>query len=80
VQRNDLHVRLLAHKTGWLRASISAHHSAGIAWTTTIGQSAPPSFDYIHQHEGAAGVRRMLGALALALATKRVAVVVDDAA
>jgi transposase len=97
VQWNDLHVRLLAPKTGqllrehlraprgWHRmpdedrpARTPATTIAVLARAKTAGAHISAVCDYIHQHEGASGVRRMLGVLALA--KKHGPVVVDDAA
>jgi hypothetical protein len=97
VQWNDLHVRLVAPKTGQL---LREHLRAPRGWhrlhdddrsprtpPTTLALLARAKIagahisavcEYIHQHEGAAGVRRMLGVLALA--EKHGSVVVDDAA
>jgi transposase len=97
VQWNDLHVRLLAPKTGlllrehlraprgWHRlhdddrpARTPASTVALLARARTAGLHISAVCTYIHQHEGAAGVRRMLGVLALA--KKQGPAVVDDAA
>ena len=97
VQWNDLHVRLLAPKTGQLlrehlRAPRGWHRLhdddrpartpsstvALLARATTAGPSISAVCTYIHQHDGAAGVRRMLGVLALA--KKHGPAVVDEAA
>ena len=97
VQWNDLHVRLLAPKTGQLlrehlRAPRGWHRLhdddrpartpsstvALLARATTAGAHISAVCTYIHQHEGAAGVRRMLGVLALA--KKHGPAVVDEAA
>ena len=97
VQWNDLHVRLLAPKTGQLlrehlRAPRGWHRVqdddrpartpsgivALLARATTAGAHISAVCTYIHQHEGAAGVRRMLGVLALA--KKHGPAVVDEAA
>ena len=97
VQWNDLHVRLLAPKTGQLlrehlRAPRGWHRLhdddrpartpsstvALLARATSAGPSISAVCTYIHQHDGAAGVRRMLGVLALA--KKHGPAVVDDAA
>ena len=97
VQWNDLHVRLLAPKTGqllrehlraprgWHRlrdddrpARTPASTVALLARATTAGVHISAVCSYIHQHDGAAGVRRMLGVLALA--KKHSPAVVDDAA
>jgi transposase len=97
VQWNDLHVRLLAPKTGqllrehlraprgWHRlhdddrpARTPASTVALLARAHTAGVHISAVCTYIHQHEGAAGVRRMLGVLALA--KKYGSAVVDDAA
>jgi transposase len=97
VQWNDLHVRLLAPKTGQLlrehvRAPRGWHRLhdddrpartppstvALLARATTAGVHISAVCTYIHQHEGATGVRRMLGVLALA--KKHGPAVVDDAA
>ncbi len=97
VQWNDLHVRLLAPKTGqllrehlraprgWHRlhdddrpARMPASTVALLARAQTAGLHISAVCTYIHQHEGAAGVRRMLGVLALA--KKHGPAVVDDAA
>jgi transposase len=97
VQWNDLHVRLLAPKTGQL---LREHLRAPRGWHRLHDDDRPPRTpattvallvraktagahisavcEYIHQHEGASGVRRMLGALALA--KKHGPVVVVDAA
>src|SRR5213080_1992526 len=97
VQWNDLHVRLLAPKTGqllrehlraprgWHRlhdddrpARTPASTMALLARAKTAGAHISAVCEYIHQHEGAAGVRRMLGVLALA--KKHGPAVLDDAA
>ena len=97
VQWNDLHVRLLAPKTGQLlrehlRAPRGWHRLhdddrpartpsstvALLARATSAGPSISAVCTYIHQHDGAAGVRRMLGVLALA--KKHGPAVVDEAA
>ena len=97
VQWNDVHVRVLAPKTGQLlrehlRASRGWHRIqdedrpartppgilAVLARAKTAGAHISAVCEYIHQHEGAAGIRRMLGVLALA--KKHGPVVVDDAA
>jgi transposase len=97
VQWNDLHVRLLAPKTGqllrehlraprgWHRlhdddrpARTPASTVALLARAKNAGVHISAVCEYIHQHEGPAGVRRMLGVLALA--KKYGAPVVDDAA
>src|SRR5712692_7382386 len=97
VQWNDLHVRLLAPKTGqllrehlraprgWHRlhdddrpARTPASTVALLARAKTAGTHIGAVCDHIHQHEGASGIRRMLGVLALA--KKHGPVVVDDAA
>jgi transposase len=97
VQWNDLHVRLLAPKTGQLlrehlRAPRGWHRLhdddrpartpsstvALLARATTAGAHISAVCTHIHQHEGAAGVRRMLGVLALA--KKHGPAVVDEAA
>jgi len=97
VQWNDLHVRLIAPKTGQLlrehlRAPRGWHRIedtdrptrtpaptlALLARATTAGVSISAVCTHIHQHEGAGGVRRILGVLALA--RKHGAAVVDDAA
>jgi transposase len=97
VQWNDLHVRLLAPKTGQLlrehlRAPRGWHRLhdddrsprtpattiALLARAKTAGAHISAVCEYIHQHEGASGVRRMLGVLALA--KKHGPAVVDDAA
>jgi transposase len=97
VQWNDLHVRLLAPKTGQLlrehlRAPRGWHRLhdddrpartpsstvALLARATSAGPSISAVCTYIHQHEGAAGVRRMLGVLPLA--KKHGPAVVDEAA
>ena len=97
VQWNDLHVRLLAPKTGqllrehlraprgWHRlhdddrpARTPASTMALLARAKTAGAHISAVCEYIHQHEGAAGVRRMLGVLALA--KKHGPAVVDEAA
>jgi len=97
VQWNELHVRLLAPKTGQL---LREHLRAPRGWhrlhdedrptrtpastvallvrAKTAGVHISAVCTYIHQHEGAAGVRRMLGVLALA--KKHGPAVVDDAA
>jgi transposase len=97
VQWNDLHVRLLAPKTGQL---LREHLRAPRGWhrlhdddrpartpvstvtllarATTAGVHISRVCTYIYQHEGAAGVRRILGVLALA--KKHGPAVVDDAA
>ena len=97
VQWNDLHVRLVAPKTGQLlrehlRAPRGWHRLhdddrpartpsstvALLARATHAGVHISAVCAYIHQHEGAAGVRRMLGVLALA--KKHGPAVVDNAA
>ena len=97
MQWNDLHVRLLAPKTGQLlrehlRAPRGWHRLhdddrpprtpsstvALLARATTAGVHISAVCTYIHQHEGASGIRRMLGVLALA--KKHGPAVVDDAA
>jgi transposase len=97
VQWNDLHVRLLAPKTGQLlrehlRAPRGWHRIhdddrptrtpastvALLARAKTAGVHISAVCTYIHRHEGAAGVRRLLGVLALA--KKHGPAVVDDAA
>jgi transposase len=97
VQWNNLHVRLLAPKTGQLlrehlRAPRGWHRLqeadrpartplstiALLARAKTAGAHISAMCAYIHQHEGASGVRRMLGVLALA--KKHGPAVVDDAA
>ena len=97
VQWNDLHVRLLAPKTGqllrehlraprgWHRihdddrpARTPASTVALLARAKTAGAHISAVCEHIHQHEGASGVRRMLGVLALA--KKHGPAVVDDAA
>ena len=98
VQWNDLHVRLLAPKTGQLlrehlRAPRGWHRlarrrpagaDAGEHGRAARPRARPPARTsarcarHIHQHDGAAGVRRMLGVLALA--KKHGPAVVDDAA
>jgi transposase len=97
VQWNDLHVRLLAPKTGQLlrehlRAPRGWHRLhdddrpertpsstvALLARATNAGAHISAVCTYIHHHEGAAGVRRMLGVLALA--KKHGPAVVDEAA
>jgi transposase len=97
VQWNDLHVRLLAPKTGqllrehlraprgWHRlhdddrpARTPASTIALLARAQTAGLHISAVCASIHQHEGAAGIRRMLGVLALA--KKHGPAVVDDAA
>jgi transposase len=97
VQWNDLHVRLLAPKTGQL---LREHLRAPRGWHRIFEQDRPartPSSTvallaraatagahisavcrHIHQHEGASGVRRILGVLALA--KKHGVAVVEDAA
>ena len=97
VQWNDLHVRLLAPKTGQL---LREHLRAARGWhrihdddrpartppptlaMLTRARTAGPHIsrvcESIHQHEGAAGVRRILGVLALA--KKHGPAVVEDAA
>ncbi len=97
VQWNDLHVRLLAPKTGQL---LREHLRAPRGWhrihdddrpartpRTTLAvlvraRTAGPHIhtvcESIHQHDGASGVRRILGVLALA--KRHGAAVVDDAA
>src|SRR5665213_3915916 len=94
---NNLHVRLLAPKTGQLlrehlRAPRGWHRiqdedrpartpSSTVALLTrakTAGLHISAVCEYIHAHEGAAGVRRLLGVLALA--KKHGPAVVDDAA
>jgi transposase len=97
VQWNNVHVRLLAPKTGQLlrehlRAPRGWHRLhdedrpartprgtvALLARAKTAGAHIGAVCEYIHQHEGASGIRRMLGVLALA--KKHGPVVVDDAA
>ena len=97
VQWNDLHVRLIAPKTGQLlrehlRASRGWHRIEDddrpartprgiltlLARAKTAGTYISAVCESIHQHDGAAGVRRMLGVLALA--KKHGPAVVDDAA
>ncbi|MDQ3350280.1 MAG: IS21 family transposase [Acidobacteriota bacterium] len=97
VQWNDLHVRLLAPKTGQLlrehlRAPRGWHRVQDtdrpartprstltlLAAAKTAGPSISTICDHIHQHDGAAGVRRILGVLALA--KKHGPAVVEDAA
>ena len=97
VQWNDLHVRLLAPKTGqllrehlraprgWHRlhdddrpARTPASTMALLARARTAGAHISALCEYIHQHEGGAGIRRMLGVLALA--KKHGPAVVDEAA
>jgi transposase len=97
VQWNDLHVRLLAPKTGQLlrehlRTTRGWHRIedadrpaqtprpvlATLARATTAGPHIHTVCTYIHQHEGAAGIRRILGVLALA--RKHGAATVDAAA
>ena len=98
VQWNDLHVRLLAPKTGQLlrehlraprgwhrhprrrpaRADAGEHGGAARRARRPPARTSAPSATYIHQHEGAPGVRRILGVLALA--KKHGPAVVDDAA
>jgi transposase len=97
VQWNNLHVRLLAPKTGQLlrehlRAPRGWHRLhdddrpartppstiALLARAKTAGAHISAVCEYIHQHEGAAGVRRMLGVLALA--KKHGPAIVDEAA
>ena len=97
VQWNDLHVRLLAPKTGQLlrehlRAPRGWHRLhdddrpartpsstvALLARAKTAGGHISAVCEYIHQHEGASGIRRMLGVLALA--KKHGPAIVDDAA
>ncbi len=97
VQWNDLHVRLLAPKTGqllrehlraprgWHRlhdedrpARTPASTIALLGRSNTAGPSISAVCEFIHRHEGAAGVRRILGVLALA--KKHGPAVVDDAA
>jgi transposase len=97
VQWNDLHVRLLAPKTGqllrehlraprgWHRlhdddrpARTPASTIALLARAKTAGAHTSAVCEYIHQHEGASGIRRMLGVLALA--KKHGPAVVDEAA
>src|ERR1700694_2895888 len=97
VQGNDLHVRLLAPKTGqllrehlraprgWHRlhdedrpARTPASTVALLARATNAGAHISAVCASIHQHEGASGVRRMLGVLSLA--KKHGPAVVDDAA
>jgi len=96
VQWNDLHVRLLAPKTGQLlrehlRAPRGWHRlhdedrpvrtpastTALLARAKTAGPHISAICEYIHQHEGPSGVRRMLGVLALA--KKHGPAVVDEA-
>lgn len=97
MQWNDVHVRLLAPKTGQLlrehlRAPREWHHLddadrpkrtpasmiALLARAHTAGAHISAVCEYIHQHEGASGVRRMLGVLALA--KKHGPAAVDEAA
>ena len=97
VQWNDLHVRLLAPKTGQLlrehlRATRGWHRIhdddrpaqtprpvlATLARAATAGPHISMICTHIHQHEGAAGVRRILGVLHLA--KKYGAATVDTAA
>jgi len=97
VQWNDLHVRLLAPKTGqllrehlraprgWNRlhnddrpARTPASTVALLARAHTAGLHISAVCTSIHHHEGAAGIRRILGVLALA--KKHGPAVVDDAA
>ena len=98
VQWNDLHVRLLAPKTGqllrehlraprgWHRiarrrspgADAAEHGGAARARADAPAPHISAVCDHIHQHEGAAGVRRILGVLALA--KKHGPAVVEDAA
>jgi transposase len=97
VQWNDLHVRLLAPKTGQLlrehlRAPRGWHRIAEgdrpartpsstvalLARAATAGAHISAVCAHIHQHEGAGGVRRILGVLALA--KKHGVAVVEDAA
>ena len=97
VQWNDLHVRLLAPKSGQLlrehlRAPRGWHRLhdedrptrtpsttvALLARATTAGVHISAVCTYIHQHEGASGIRRMLGILALA--KKHGPAVVEEAA
>ena len=97
VQWNDLHVRLIAPKTGQL---LREHLRAPRGWhrihdddrpartppstltllarATSAGPFISAVCTYIHQHEGAAGVRRILGVLSLA--KRHGPAVVDDAA
>jgi len=97
VQWNDLHVRLVAPKTGQL---LREHVRAPRGWhrieeddrpaqtprgtvalltrAKTAGAQIGAVCEAIHQHDGASGVRRMLGVLALA--KKHGAPVVEDAA
>jgi transposase len=97
VQWNELHVRVLAPKTGQL---LREHLRAPRGWhrlqeedrpartppstialltrATTAGPHISAVCQYIHQHDGASGVRRMLGVLALA--KKHGPAVVDEAA
>jgi hypothetical protein len=86
VQWNDLHVRLLAPKTGQLlrehlRAPRGWHRIqdddrpartpqptvALLARAARAGAHISAICAHIHQHDGAAGVRRILGVLALAI-------------
>jgi transposase len=97
VQWNDLHVRLIAPKTGQLlrehlRAPRGWHRIhdddrpartprptlALLARAATAGPSIRAICTHIHEHEGAAGVRRILGVLALA--KKHGPAIVEDAA
>jgi transposase len=97
VQWNDLHVRLLAPKTGQLlrehlrtrRGWYQIHDDdrpartppttlALLARATSAGPHIGTVCTQIHQHDGVAGVRRILGVLALA--KKHGVAVVDDAA
>ena len=97
VQWNDLHVRLLAPKTGQLlrehlRAPRGWHRIADrdrpartpsstvalLARAATAGAHISMVCASIHQHDGASGVRRILGMLALA--KKHGVAVVEDAA
>ncbi len=97
VQWNDLHVRLLAPKTGQLlrehlrtrRGWYQIHDDdrpartppttlALLARATSAGPHIGTVCTQIQQHDGVAGVRRILGVLALA--KKHGVAVVDDAA
>ena len=97
MQWNDLHVRLLASKTGellrehlraprgWHRIAESDRQArtpastvALLARAATAGAHISAVCAHSHQHEGAGGVRRILGVLALA--KKHGVAVVEDAA
>jgi transposase len=85
VQWNALYVRLMDPKTGALLRDDAdrptrtpAKTLALLAAATTTGPSIRAICDHIHQHDGAAGIRRILGILALA--RKHGPAVAEDAA